>query len=581
MGLAGLAALVAGFVLLWALMPPVPQHPAFVGAGSDTPVQGGTLRVHHEDDMRSLDPAIAYDEISGMGIKLMFETLLDYDHDLGFVPRLATALPETSADGRTFTFRLREGVRFHHGRELVAEDVRWSLERVMRPSTGSPGAAYFRILEGAEEFEAGRAEHVRGIEVLDERTVRFRLREPDQTFLNALALTFAAPVPREVVERPGSDFAHHPVGTGPFRFESWEPALRASFVRHEGFFLEGQPHLDRIVLDLDLSRGPAFLRLQAGEIDHMHRFPTSDNHCLHRAPAWAPYRTDHANLDIWGVGMNCELAPFDEVHVRRAVAFAIDGPSWRRARGNRLLLVGQPLPANMPGYVPDLPGEHHFDVERAREEMRLAGHPVERVGERWVARGLEEPIEVWVGAGETGQAYGELIQNDLARIGLDIRIRQVAFPVYLAETARRRTVRLFLTGWSADFPDPSNFFDTLFHSRSITDSGSQNRAFYRNPALDALLDRARVEPDRQRRMALYAEASRLIVDDAPWAFVFSNMVTDISQPYLRGYRVHPVWRPFYRDVWLDLPRRPATAADFAETARAVAQVLHPFARGAR
>jgi ABC-type dipeptide/oligopeptide/nickel transport system permease subunit/ABC-type transport system substrate-binding protein len=569
MGLAGLGVLIGGLALFVAFVPPVPQHPSFVGAGNDTPRRGGTLVVHHEDDMRSLDPAVAYDEISGMGLKLVFETLLDYDEALSFVPRLAREMPEIADGGRTYTFHLRDGVHFHPSphlapdRTLVAEDVRYEIERVLAPATGSPGAPYFRNLLGADEYEAGRAEHVRGIEVLDALTIRFRLSVADQTFLNAMALSFAAPVPREVVEAPGSDFAHHPIGTGAFAFESWEPALRATFVRHDGFFLEGQPYLDRIVLDLDLSRGPAFLRLQAGEIDHMHRFTPSDNYFLHRAPAWQPYQTDSANLDIWGVGMNCELAPFDDVHVRRAVAFAIDGEHWRRARGNRLRLVGQPLPANMPGYVPGLAGEHHLDLERAREEMRLAGHPVEREGERWIARGLEAPIEVWVGAGETGQAYGELIQHDLAQIGLDIRIRQVAFPVYLAETARRRTVPLFLTGWSADFPDPSNFFDTLFHSRSISETGSQNRAFYQRPELDALLDRARVEPDRTQRMAMYAEASRMIVDDAPWAFVFSNTVTDVWQPYVRGYRVHPVWRPFYRDVWLDLPRRRASAEDFA------------------
>lgn len=564
------ALFVVGVALFVALMPEAPTHPAFVGAGHDAPQRGGTLVVHHEDDMRSLDPAIAYDEISAMGVRLVFETLLEYGYDLEFVPRLARAMPEVSEDGHTYTFHLRDGVRFHPSpylapdRTLVAEDVRYTIERVLDPETGSPGAPFFEDLVGSQDFAEGRAPHVRGIEVVDPLTIRFRLERGDQTFLNALALGFAAPVPREVIEALGAEFARHPIGTGAFRFESWEQALRASFVRHDGFFLEGQPYLDRIVIELDLSRGPAFLRFQAGELDHVHRYTPADNVFIHRAAAWDPYRSDSANLDLWGVAMNCEIPPFDEVHVRRAVAFALDGPGWRRARGNRLQLVGQPLPANMPGYVPGLEGEHHHDLERALEEMRLAGHPVEQRGSRWVARGLETPIEVWVGSGETGQAYGELIQHDLGRIGLDIRIRQVAFPVYLAETARRHTVALFLSGWSADYPDPSNFLDTLFHSRGIRESGSQNRAFYRNPELDALLDRARVEPNRERRMAMYAEASRILVEDAPWAFMFSNTVTDTWQPYVRGYRVHPVYRPFYRDVWLDQPRRPARASDFSD-----------------
>ncbi|GAB4207087.1 MAG: ABC transporter substrate-binding protein [Sandaracinaceae bacterium] len=576
MGLAGFVTLAVGLVVALAALPPVPRHPPFIGAGHATPVRGGTLVVHHEDDARSFDPALAYDEISGMGVKLLFETLLDYDHDLALVPRIAERMPERSQDGRTFTFHLRRGVRFHNGRLLEAEDVRWSMERMLHPETSSPGAVFYGALEGLADFQAGRTPHVRGIEVLDAHTIRFRLREPDQTFLNTLALPFSAPVPREEIEARGARFAREPVGTGAFRFESWEPALRATFVRNDDFFVDGQPYLDRIVLDLDLDRGAAFLRLQAGELDHMHRFTPSDNLWVHRQPAWAPYLSDHPNLDVWGVGMNCELAPFDDVHVRRAVAFAIDGPAWRRARANRLLLVGQPLPESMPGHVEGLEGEHHFDLDRARAEMRAAGHPVERIGSRWVARGLETPIEVWVGAGETGRVYGELIQHDLAAIGLDIRIRQVAFPVYLSETARRRTVPLFLTGWSADYPDPSNFFDTLFHSRSISDTGSQNRAFYASPELDALLDRARIEPNHEARMAMYAEASRRVVADAPWAFVFSNLVTDVWQPYVRGYRVHPVWRPFYRDVWLDLPRRPARPEDFADAAASQAVGGHAF-----
>lgn len=554
-GVVGLGVMLGLGALAWQALPPVPTAPAYVGAGNATPQRGGTLVVHHEDDARSYDPAVAYDEISSMGLKLMNETLLDYTHALELEPRLAESMPVQSEDGRTFTFTLREGIRFHNGRRLEAEDIRYSMERMLAPSTSSPGAVFYSALDGYADFQAGRAAHVRGIQVLDARTIRFVLSEPQQTFLNALALNFAAPVPREEVERLGLQFARHPVGVGAFRFESWEPGLRATFVRNEDFFIAGQPYLDRIVIELNLNRGPAFLRLQAGDLDHMHRFAPTDNLWLHRQEAWQPTLVDTPNLDMWGVGMNTEIAPFDELHVRRAVAFAINRAAWRRARANRLLVLGQPIPANMPGHFEDLEGDQHYDLDAAREEMRIGGHPVERVDGRFVARGLEAPIEVWVGAGDTGRAYGELIQNDLAAIGLTIEIRQVAFPVYLTETGRRHTVGLFLTGWSADYPDPSNFLDTLFHSRSIHESASENRTFYSNPEVDALLDRARVEADREARMALYRQAEEIIVHDAPWAFAFSNLVTDVWQPYVHGYDVHPVWRPLYRDVWLDLPRR--------------------------
>jgi peptide/nickel transport system substrate-binding protein len=497
-----------------------------------------------------------------MAIKLVFEGLIEHDHDLQFVPRLARELPEVDEHGLVYTFRLREGVRFHNGRELVAEDVRWSMERLLHPDTGSPGAPFYMLIEGAEEFRAGRADHVSGIRVLDRYTVQFRLARPDQTFLHAMSLTFAMPVAREAYERWGSDVARHPIGTGAFVLEAWEPGMRVIFRRNEHFYRPGEPFVDRMVFELNLQRGPAFLRFQQGEIDHIHRFSPTDYLWFREQEAWRPFVSVHPVADIWGLVMNCELPPFTNRHVRRAVAYAVDRERWNRARANRLLLHGQPIPRSIPGHDPELRGHHH-DLERARQEMALAGHPVRCTQrddgrEQCVAEGLEEEIDLWIGEGPTGQAYGALAQQDLARIGLRVRLRPVSFPVYLEETGRPRTVPLLFGGWSMDFPDPASFLEPLFHSRSIHERDSENRSYYRNPELDALLERARVERDPERRMAMYREASRILVEDAPWAFLFSNLKMEAWQPYVRGFRPHPVWDQMYRDVWLDLPRRRVT-----------------------
>jgi peptide/nickel transport system substrate-binding protein len=208
------------------------------------------------------------------------------------------------------------------------------------------------------------------------------------------------------------------------------------------------------------------------------------------------------------------------------------------------------------GYDEDLPGAHYTDLARAREEMAAAGHPVRQQGDEWVAEGLEDDeIEFWVGEGDTGRQYGEMAQADLAKIGLKVLIKQVSFPVYLEETGKPGRVRLFLTGWNMDFPDPSNFLDVLFHSKSIAEQNSNNRTFYSNPELDALLDRAKIEPDREARERMYVEAQRMIVADAPWAFMWNDLALEAWQPYVRGYRPSPVFSMDYRDVWLDLPKR--------------------------
>lgn len=546
--------------------------PRFSGAGHETPQRGGTFVFHHESDVRGFDPHVSFDELSNIGIKLMFDGLLDYDEEMRLVPSLAEALPEVSDGGRTFTFRLREGVRFHNGRTLTAEDVRWSVERMLHPDTGSPGVPYFMRLVGLDAYTARRAPHVEGIEVRDARTIVFRLVEPDQTFLNAIAMPFAHPVPRENYEAHPRDVARFPVGTGPYELESWEPGIRVVFRRNRRYWRPGRPYVDRMIFELNLQREAAFMRFLAGDLDHVHRLTPADRQFLRTSAAWAPYREMRADGDLWGVILNTQMAPFDDVHIRRAVAFAIDRERWRTVRNHALAVVGQALPEGFAGHDPELPERQTFDLARAREEMRLAGHP----------DGLREPVTVWIGEGATGKVYGELIQNDLGRIGIRVELKPVAFPVYLRETGRERTAQALYGGWSMDFPDPATFMDPLFHSRAATATDAQNKSFYRNPELDALLDRARSEIDRERRVAAYREANRIVTRDAPWAFVSSSIRLEAWQPYVRGYRIHLVWSECFRDVWLDLPRK-RVAARYTRRGRlaGLAGVLPLPAGGAR
>lgn len=554
-GVAGLVVLAVVATATALFVPDAPTGPRYRGAGHDTPQRGGTLHVWHETDVRGTDPHVRFDTVSGQAIKLLFENLLDYELDpIHLVPRLAREMPEVSEDGRTFRFRLREGLRFAdsevfeggRGREIVADDVWWSLEHMLHPDTNSPGVTYFELIEGVEEYRDGEASHIRGIRVVDRYTVDITLSRPDQTFLFAMAMPFAAPAPREAYAHYGEDIERNPVGTGAYLLERWEPGISLDFVRNPNYFLahEGRPYPDRVHFELNLDRRTATMRFRNGEVDHIHRTTPADYVELREQPAWEPYSEESVDTIIWGVGMNTEIPPFDNRHVRRAVAFAINRERWRRARAGRMFLTGQPIPSNLPSYDPDLEGQHRYDLDAAREEMRLAGHP----------DGWPEPVTFWTGEGDTGRFYGELVQADMREIGIEIEIRQAAFPVFLQQTTTRHTTPMYMAGWSMDYPDASSFLDVLFHSRSIRETNSQNKAFYSNPELDRLLDEARVERDRDRRIALYRQASRILVDDAPWAFVWSDKKFELWQPYVRNYRPHPVWTNFYRDVWLDLPR---------------------------
>jgi len=529
--------------------PEAPQGPRYRGAGAETRHGGGTVVIQHESTVDTLDPHKGWNELATMGVRFCMDGLLDYDHDAQLVPMLAAEMPEVSEDGKTFRFRLREGVRFHAtealpgGRELVADDIRWSLKRLLDRDTGSAGYSFYTKIVGAEAFHAGEREDIPGIRVIDDHTIEFELTDPDQTFLNALAMPFAYPQAHEHYEHHGEDAGKHCTGTGPYVLETWERGVQLEYRRFDDYW-DAKPSPERLIYMENIGRRVASLRFRNGEIAAIHRQNTADYVFYKESELWTPYSVEKPMSNMWGLTMNTELEPFTNVHIRRAVAFAIDREGWSRARGGRLRPLGQLIPETLPGHVENLDGAHHLDLDKAREEMRLAGHP----------DGLDEEVTLLLGDGDVARIYGELIQSDLGQIGIDIKLRQLSFAAYLQESGTRNRAQMVLSGWNMDFPDPANFYEPLLHTNAIADENSQNRAFYSNPELDALLDEARAETDRTRRMALYERAAEIVVADAPWAFVFSDVKLESWQPYVRGYDPHPVWSQNYRDIWLDLPR---------------------------
>lgn len=527
--------------------PSVPEAPRFTGRGSVQPVRGGTLRLWEEARVRVLDPHIAFDQISGVLVTMLFDSLYGYDEALQLVPSIAAELPRMSEDGRTLVISLKHGVRFHHGREVRAEDVVWSLERMLAPDLHSPGAPYFRGIEGLVDYREKRSAHVRGLRVVDAYTVEIALEQADQSFVHALALRFAAPLPREEVERSGSDMRRRPVGTGPFRLVSWEPGVQLVLERHRGYRDPARPYVDRVVFEEGLKRDAAFMRFRNGEVDIAPRMTTADELLLRREE-WRPYTAISPQADVYALIMNTQMAPFDDVHVRRAVAFAVDRERWSRVRNGAIRPAGQLVPPSVTGYDEALPGLQHFDLSRAREEMRLAGHP----------NGLSEPVTMWTSDSAHGRAYSQLAQADLAKIGIVLELKQVSFPVYLAETGKPQTAQLMSGGWVMDFPDPANIFN-IVSGASIAEQDSMNRAFFRDAALDRLLDEARVERDRARRAGMYREANQRVAQAAPWAIFANSQARHAWQPYVRGYKPHPLYWIAVRDAWLDLPRKRVAA----------------------
>ena len=534
--------------------------PLPTSAGHSEPVYGGTFSYADENDIRSLDPAIAYDEISWTAGHLIFNTLLDYDDDVKLVGSLAQEW-EISEDGLVWTFSIRPGVYFHdwtdqngvlhEGRELTAGDVVYSWNRLFDAKLASPGADFFGIIVGSDAVLAGEASVASGLHAPDDRTLLVTLTQPDPTFANAVAMLFGAVVPREAVEDRGDGWSHAPVGTGPFSVESWSMGERTVFTAHRRYFEAGLPYLDRIVHLAGYPRAVQFLKLEAGELHQINRLSSPDYLWIRRSEIWAPRLTEIPSVDTYAEMMNTEVAPFDNVWFRRAVATAIDRDRLRRLRNNRQRSTVSWVPPGIEGFVAweDLSDEDqtYFQYQRhnpdlSRECLSKAGYP----------NGYPDPIVYWALNDEASLTTAQSIQQDLSEVGIHIEIRNTTFPAYLSATGKRGEVAMAYGAWVMDYPDPRNFLETKFHCDSRADENSVNDSFYCNAEVDAFLDAAAVESDGKARAELYHKAHRIIASEAPYAMEYHSTAVSVVQPWVRNFRIHPVWTRDMSRAWLDL-----------------------------
>jgi ABC-type transport system substrate-binding protein len=490
------------------------------------------LRIAGDNDVPTLDPALGYDDSSWLFELLIFDPLLDYDDGLDLVPHLATDFA-LSPDARRATVKLRSDARFSNGRAVTASDVRFAIERVLRPATHSPGAEFFRGIHGAADFVAGRAAHVAGIEIGDDLDLAFALEEPDPLFLHKLAMPFAAPVPGEEVDRLGEDFARQPTGSGPFRLREWRPGevLRLERVAPASA-PDGTPLIQVIERLSGVSDQLAWLKFEAGELD-VSGIPAAEfSHVIAEA-SLAPRIVHRTLLSTQYLGMNCEIAPFDRPEVRRAVSAAVDRGKVLALHNERGELAAGILPPGMPSYEarPLSPP----DFAEARKLLAGAG----------LGSGFRTTL--WTRNDPASVRDAEAVTQDLTAIGVDVRIKPVTWAALLEATRTAGLVPLFLLGWQADFPDPSNFLDVLFNSQA---RGANNSTFFASPAVDALLDAARPLPPGPERFATYTRVESAILAQAPVVPLFHQATYVVLSPRVHGFRLHPMRPERLAEVWL-------------------------------
>jgi peptide/nickel transport system substrate-binding protein/oligopeptide transport system substrate-binding protein len=497
------------------------------------PPEDGYYRLPLTDNPVTLDPALFTDVNSEGVARRIFNNLVKLDSKLQPVSDLAESW-KVSDDGLTYTFTLRKGVRFHNGREMVADDVRFSFERLLRPETASQRAWVVEPIAGARELRDGKALSLAGIETPDSYTVMLRLKDAlsPTLMLQLLAMGNAAIVPRECfgAERGGGEkFGRRPVGTGPFRFVSWRDHDAVLLARNDQYF-GGPAKLAGLRFRIIKEPLVAWQEYLAGGLEHC-AVPEGFLKEAQSGPLKGQLRST-ATLSTQYLGIAMSHRPWgSNVHLRRALNYAVDREFLcEKILGGEDAPAKGVLPPETPGCDPALTG-YSYDLERARDELREAGYgpglePVERLPE----------MTLYFNSRPPGAEAAQAVQADFQRIGVRVQLRALDLAALL-EATNQEEPDLFRLTWAADFPDAESFL-RIFHSGLAGSAG--NRARYSNARADDLLDRSRRELQPEKRLALLREAERIIVADAPWVFLSHGRTHLLVKPYVRGLELTPM-----------------------------------------
>jgi oligopeptide transport system substrate-binding protein len=478
---------------------------------------------------RSIDPATTH----GSGDKRVFSGLVSFDPRLNLTPDLAESW-DVSPDGTVYTFHLRQNAKFHDGRSVVAQDVVYSWERAASPAVASDTVlTYLGDIVGIQDVVNGTTEHISGLKVIDDHTLQVTIDAPKPYFLLKLTYATAFVLDKANVES-GEEWFRTPNGTGPYKLIEWTRFERMVYEANKDFYL-GAPSIPYVVVQLYSGDGQQLY--ETGEVDIASVY-SIDRFTDPTEPMHSELLTG-VDLCTSYIVFDTTQPPFDDVNVRKAFSMAFNRQQYIDVvmRGHALPAIG-PLPPGLPGFNIALKGLPH-DPAQARELLKQSkyGGP----------EGLPPIVFTSSGIGSfIGPDVAALAQMWKQNLGVTITVENIESNFYYDQLYSGNHGQLFDGGWCADYPDPENFADILFHTGS-----QQNNGGYSNSELDILLELARVEQDVTKRIAMYQQAEQMIVDDAAGLFTIHYLSYQLVKPYVKGYVFTPIDVPIERYMWLE------------------------------
>jgi peptide/nickel transport system substrate-binding protein len=496
----------------------------------------------------SLDPAFARSFENIMAVNQLYNGLVQMNEKLEVIPAIAKSW-EISDDGKVYTFHLRDDVYFHDhpvfpngkGRKVVAQDFVNSFYRIIDPKLASPGAWIFNDVDFSEKSDYS------GFVAVDDTTLKIFLKNPFPPFLGILTMQYCSVVPHEIVEKYGEDFRSNPVGTGPFKFKTWKEGVKLVFVKNENYFEKDEngnklPYLDAVSISFIKDRHSEFLSFIRGEFDLLSGLDGSykdelltqqgelkdkykDKIVLRKVPF---LKTDYIAFYLDERNEAVKKSPLRLKQIRQAINYGFNREEMVRYLRNN---IGQPahagfIPMGMPGFDPAKVVGYRYNPDKARDLLYQAGFPE--------GKGLPE-ITL-----STTSAYLDLceyIQKQLNEIGIKIKIDVLPAAIH-SESAARGKLQFFRKSWVADYPDAENYL-ALFYSKNFAPAGP-NYTHFNNQLYDKLYESAKQTLDFNKRIELYQEMDRIIVEEAPVVNLYYDEAIKFHHKNIEGLEINPM-----------------------------------------
>ena len=466
------------------------------------------------------------------------ESMIRYDGDMKLQPLLILELPQPTENGLVYRFELKPGIKFHDGSTLKASDVKYSFERMFRPSTGALMSWVCDMIVGAKDMLADKADSLAGFKIIDDNTFEITLEYPYAPFLSALATSYAGIYPAAACEAAGKDWGLTTYfGTGPFKVTMLDldtGVFTERFADYHG----PAPKLDGIEFLFIEDPNTRRMEYERGNIDVMFLdAPMYPEYA--KNPKLAPEIGEFTPMGTIFVNPNLNHEPLNNAKVREALSYAVD-----REMLARDLMKGTVKPATtfltpgMMGYDRDAPA-YVYDVAKAKQLLTEAGYP-----DGFSVEGYIRNTQVNSTAGRTLLT----LQAQYKAAGIDLKIVQVDAATW-ADVRKAGTVPLYIGTWYADFADPDGFIYSLLHSSS-SKTLSNN---YDSPEFDKMLDDARSITDPTAREELYRQADRKATrEDYAIVPLFNETMYYLCKPYVKNFKVTPIYIFHFFNADIDL-----------------------------